>query len=540
MKRSPHITTFLKFLPIILVPCLPWRVQSASPKPLVASQISSVTVYTDRAFVERKQTIGVKSGPTTITFERLSPLADPDSIKVHLSQGQVSDILGIRAEKQFLLKSENSELNKLQDEKRQLHEQKKAIENEVQSLVQINSHLQNLSQHYRDSFSLKLHQNQWSKPSFVGFIEFLAQKSSDLQSTWKKLYLRYDEIVQKLEAVSGKIASMSNAGDREYLNVYIDVLSYGSAEQTVHLSYLVPDARWVAAYDLRIDSKKAEAQLEQYALVQQNTGEDWREVNLQLSNVRSELRPQAPVINSYTIHGREVKRVITSVGSVKDNAASLTTSGSGGASQEANELEKTFEIFGKQTVLQSLNTTKVFVARATMPYKEYLELVAAQYPFVYRKAEFNNPFSWTLAGGALNLFYDRQFVSQNWLDDVAKGNQFSINAGLDHNVVVQHEHHDEQENSGLIDQRRQYRRKYVTTVTNYASQSKRVRLRSQMPVSQIKEVSVALEKETTPGFVKDSKNESWIYWEATLPTRKAVTHTTVISVATPKDFNFTW
>ncbi len=69
----------------------------------------------------------------------------------------------------------------------------------------------------------------------------------------------------------------------------------------LELEYLVPGARWVPTYDLRLDKSLSAGALHVRALVAQSTGEDWRGVKLALSTADLSRRTDLPELKSLRI-----------------------------------------------------------------------------------------------------------------------------------------------------------------------------------------------------------------------------------------------
>ncbi|HEY4119179.1 MAG TPA: DUF4139 domain-containing protein, partial [Byssovorax sp.] len=67
----------------------------------------------------------------------------------------------------------------------------------------------------------------------------------------------------------------------------------------VVVTYVVPGARWMPAYTVRLDGAATEIELR--AIVQQKTGEDWRGVRLALSTAARQRRGDAPELTSVRV-----------------------------------------------------------------------------------------------------------------------------------------------------------------------------------------------------------------------------------------------
>jgi uncharacterized protein (TIGR02231 family) len=517
-----------------------WALNAAAEEG--ASQITDVTVFRDRASVRRVRKLSLKRGASSIVFRGLTPLLDLESLKATISEKKQLTLMGIRTQNDFTVSSSNSDLEKWIAARKRSETRRQEIFNQVNLLVQSNQNLELLAQHYRDSFSLNLHQNSWTKAGFESFVKFLSSQSEVLNGNWAKLYESYHRVTKELEFAEAKTRELTSVSDRHTVAVSVDLLADAAATVEVELQYLVPECGWSPAYDVRVHASDAKASIEQHAFIWQRSGEDWKDVSLTLSNVREELRPEPPSISPYTLSYREVKKVQTTITSGADSASSLTVGSSPGeptTDAEDKGLARNFKVPGVHSVRDGMARTRVFLNRKDAVYSESLELVAAEYGRVFRKGETQNPFDWDLEGGPASVYYGGNFMQQITLERVAKGNRFGINAGVDHDFQVSRWTNDKVENPGIIDTKKHFLREVGISLTNYGGRRKAVRIYEQVPVSEIKEVAVATGK-TSPGLQKDMKNPGWNYWDVTLAPKERQVVTLNLDVAVPSAFAFSW
>ena len=82
------------------------------------------------------------------------------------------------------------------------------------------------------------------------------------------------------------------------MEVRIDLAAEAATPATLRVSYSVRGARWSPLYDARLDSgardRKPSLELVRRAEIVQNTGEDWQDVQLAVSTVRTAKGGNAP------------------------------------------------------------------------------------------------------------------------------------------------------------------------------------------------------------------------------------------------------
>ncbi len=505
-------------------------------------EVSRVIVFQNRASVTRTRTLTLPPGSHSVSFEEVTNSMDTESIKVKVQEGAKIMVLGVRVATVNSLHSRDKDLNELRKKNEKLENARRNLLAQVKGLIQQDQSLEDLTKHYEDSFTYNLHKKGWKKNDLKGFISFLESHASKMNATWKDLYQRSEALSKELDYTSAKISERAPASEHQSKTVWVNLTAESAGPVTLQIQYLVGNASWTPAYDLKIHSASQDADLIQKAMVRQNTGEDWSRVNLSLSNVRTELKTNPPDISTYTLNYQEVKEVKTGVVSETQDTGSLNVGSDDGVDKEQKKetgLGRIFPIAGVQSIRDGMAKTAVTIAIKKMKYTEALEVVSSQYRRVYRKAEFTNQLNWDLAAGPMSIYHDNQFIQQTKLPKVARAGQFAVNIGIDHDVLVTRSQMDKVEEPGLIDKKRHFLRSNTTSLENFSGTPKKIWILERGPVSELKDVEVSV-KDSTPGFKKEGKIEGWYKWEVSVPARTTASVDLKMDVAVPKDFQFAW
>jgi hypothetical protein len=500
------------------------------------SPITNVTVFKDRAFIKRKQLISANEGSYSIQFQNLTPLLDKESIKVKVSNPELVEILGIRTQKVFLKRSQNKELLKLKAKKSSLNLSIRKISSEIEDLVKEHSDLKILMNHYNESFTLNLHTKKWSKEKFGNFIKFMSNRSKKMHSKWKKSFLKYINYYDELNFVNNKIYELNSVSDLENSKIFVDVTIPQNIDNAwLEIQYLVTNVGWSPIYDIRIKNKSAI--IEQHALIWQKTGEDWNNVKIRLSNIRSELNPKIPSISSYTLSYQEVKKVKTTI---KNKLVDVKNMNQGSFNNENVEgMANFFDIKSKQVLKDGMQATKIFIQKKKTTYSENLELVGNQFPHVFKKGQLKNTFPFTLTRGPVSIYYNNEFIQNSTLNTIVTGKTFSLNTGIDHDIIVSRWHKNKTSKKGIVNQDKEYKREFITSLKNYSSKSKKLKVLEQIPSSELDAVNVSSEGSST-GLLPIKESPSWHYWNVTLKPREHKELNLTLKVKTPNDFQFQW
>jgi uncharacterized protein (TIGR02231 family) len=479
----------------------------------VASEVDEVTVFNDRAFVTRGFRKKITKGAHSIVIKELPTSIYQDSLKVKTNGERAIKVLGVRFKKVELEQTNNKELKDLK-EKRDLA-QKKRDENikRIQKIVNEYNNLNEAQKLYKESFAINLQNKKWSRKNFMAFVDYAKTKKFNFVNDWKKQYRELIEVYDELEYLNAKINELNSVNKISTFSVYIDLESSKTGSYDLSLQYLVPNAGWEPSYDIRVNSKNNTAKLSQYALVWQKTGEDWEKARIILSNRTTKLKTTPPHISGYTLRYQEVKEVKTSIQSTTDNASSLKGGVNPGTEKST---EVTFRASGIQTIQSGRPKTRVFIKSKTFSYQENLELVARKYDHVFKRGRLVNNLPWALNPGRAYIYYDGEFIQNFQLDRVNQGQEFFINAGIDYDFKVSNWHKDKNENKGIINSKKVYKRNFYTRLESFANKTKKIRVLSQYPVSETKEINVKTDG-STEGMKTLENYPSWGAWELSVP-----------------------
>jgi uncharacterized protein (TIGR02231 family) len=503
--------------------------------------ITKATLFKDRAYVTRESSLALKQGNYTIAFPKVTPLVDLDSIKVNVSNHLNLKIVGVRSKQIFTLQTSNNKLNLLIKKRERLENQINAISKSVVNLLKEQYSLNDISRHFKESFPINLHTRNWSKASFNQFVVFLSKRSRMMHGKWKRHYLNYQKAYSNLEFTNNKISELTSISDKHTYTIFIDLIAKRFTNTTLGLQYLVTHVGWNPTYDIRIRSggRSKRAILEFHANIWQDTGEDWKDIRLTLSNFFQELNPQVPYLSTYTLYGKEVDKVKTKVISTTQNnkIGKAQTPVSQGVFD--SDLAKEFIIPQRVSILSGLPTTKIFIKKSPISYKEHNELVAAQFPYIFRKSTLTNNFPWKLNTGLASIYYNLKFVGKVPLPAVPKGKEFSLNTGIDYGLKVYRSFKNEDHDGNMLSGRKSYTRIFSILVKNYSKYSKHVKVLEQIPISEIETVKISLEDSKNKSS-KLANQKSWIYWNLILPPNSERSLKYSIKVEAPKDFAFNW
>ncbi len=510
-----------------------------------ATPIKSVTVFKGRASVEREFIGKLAAREQSISFNQLPTTLDTDSLKVEVDDGKGVEVLGIRHRRVYLRSYQSDQLNKLVEQRKKLTTQRQQVLERGRELHRQHRHIKDIRHYYRESFTININSNQWRGGEFEKFVKFLRKRGGKLYQSWNKLFQHFLKLNEQLEMVNAKISELGGGKDKAYLNVEVDLTVKKARQHRIRLSYLVNGASWTPIYDIRIKGSKA--WVEQSALVDQNSGEDWNGCQLFLSNNRARLNTTPPKISPDRLRYRVVKKVKTSVKSKNIDNVALNEVAKLAVEQDVvpdskgdeEVITRVFAIKGKQTVLDGTKKLKLLIAKKSSPYRDELEVIAPKHPKAYRRGDITNPFDWSLAPGKANIFYQGSYIQQTRIDLTPRKKSFHINGGIDHGIWFRRSIHSSQKEDGMINKEVIYRREIMATLTNYTDRSKKIKILEQVPISELDSVKIKVEGDGK-SFKPLEGYPSWHYRDIILKANQTKSIKFVLTARTPVGTGFSW
>lgn len=257
----------------------------------IKSEVKEVTVFINGAQVTRSKSVSLTKGKTIVKFVNLSPFVDAKSVQVK-AKGALT-VLSVNHQKNYLNKAQKSK--KISDLEKQLKSVMDKINLENTHLSIINEELTFL----KDNRSIggKNEQinlvNLQQVSAFYGKkLTALKMKEIERKKTLKNLNdLRYD--LQK------QINTINNEKEYPSGEVLVKVDAKETNSFMFEISYLVGNAGWFPAYDVRTKDIDSPVQLIYRANVKQDTKVDWKNVKLSFSSAEPNVSGVAPKLKTY-------------------------------------------------------------------------------------------------------------------------------------------------------------------------------------------------------------------------------------------------
>jgi hypothetical protein len=260
----------------------------------LTNQIKEVTLFLSGAQVFETATGSLPAGESVLLVKGLSPYLDEKSIQLK-GQGNFT-IQAVNKRMDFLHKKESGE-------------KAEALEIAIEEIEKRQSILRNRLQVLATKMSV-LTANKSIGSSQAGTSMIALKATLDFfDAEHTKIINEELQINTQMEANKVEIGILRNqryalkqSDNRSTSEIRIRIKAPNAGQASFQLNYLVANAGWYPKYDLRVKSITEPLQLQYKAEIYQNTGADWKNVKLRLSNANPNQSGQAPSLEQWKLN----------------------------------------------------------------------------------------------------------------------------------------------------------------------------------------------------------------------------------------------
>jgi uncharacterized protein (TIGR02231 family) len=505
-------------------PMLIFAVLAAAPAAAgeidVRSMIDAVTVYPDGATVTRVIRVDLPGGDTTLIDRDFPPGLDPASLRV---EGETSarvvigaiDARAPRPDRPATAPEIEKQIEALRDERAALDDR-----------IAAQTARKGFAQRFAEQAPLAGGEKGGARPLAEWREAFaaVAEEISAADAAIRESKLKQRDIDRALARLNAQIQT----NPARKMEVRIDLAAEAAAATTLRVSYTVHGARWVPLYDARLDSggrdRKPSLELVRRAEIVQQTGEDWTDVALSVSTVRTLKGGNAPDLRPMLVR-YEQPRPVASGGQFRtDRLAQQAAPPPAGmayspgasndekmvpvereAAVDTGGFQAIFHVPGRISVAANEGAKSFRIAAAAISPDLLVRATPALDATAYLQASFKHGEDAPLLPGRVALYRDDIYVGRGDMPGAAKEETVRLGFGADDKVkVVRSVVRRSEGSAGIISSAKTDEREFKIAVRNGHDAAVRVAIEDRLPVSEVADVTVELLPATTPPTERDA------------------------------------
>lgn len=496
------------------------------------SKIVGVTVYQDRALISRQAEVVLQKGANAILFENLPSALTEESLRAEGKGESAVTLLGAELKTTFSPEEVNprvavltEELETLQDALEELQERSNALSEQKNFLDSV----KNFSsvQVPKDIVTRSSPPADWM--SLSGYL-LTAYKDNGSESFVLRKLVR--EKNKEIEAKQRELQEINRPRDISKKTAVVNVEAKDAGKFWITLHYLVPQAAWSLSYDAKVYPDKKQCHFISYGNIRQWTGEDWKDVPLELSSAKPAIGGRMPELSpwfldffqnhSYEDNSGALLQKSSARMSMKSQANyDSMNSAPVALAQEAVYAEAaisqdmgsvTYEISKPTTILSDNRLYKSPVKSEQFEVTLDFEATPKLTPYVFIHAKVANDKEYPIVGGPMNVFVNDNYTGQSSIPTVGRGEKFDLYLGIDEEIKVKRTELVDKKKKTLLGLKARNDYGYKIEMENYKDERIQLTVIDQLPVSKNAEIKTELVSSTVePTEKKDLGILRWAF-----------------------------
>ncbi|MFH0975997.1 MAG: mucoidy inhibitor MuiA family protein [Spirochaetota bacterium] len=491
---------------------------------IIKSGISAVTVYNDRAEVTRTASENLDKGEHVLIFDFLPEYIEPNSVQVRGSGNAMLKDVKFKTVYYEELPDPNAKL--LFDEKLKLAEAISELDDKIAHAEKEKGFIEDIAKRLTVSTG-KSEAFEFNPDKWIKMVEFYRIKNDELDKEIRAANKEKNILKNKMEKILKDIAAVGSTREKSKNQVEASVLMNGQGALILDLIYIVYGPSWAPVYDLRVSTDSKSMNISYHALIQQNTQEDWNDVDLKLSTARPNISGNQPELTPWhiSVYQPDLFRNAPSASLAKEKKAAAPArqmfdeeasriadmdSVVGGmpaiapaeATVETGATSVLFAVGGKSTIGSGSDQHKVTILRKDFSAYFRYSSVPKLAQFAYLKAKVKNETEYPLLPGESNIFLDNNFVANSYMKLAAPGEEFWTFLGVDEGMKIEYKFINKYEaTEGVFSKTSKLMYEYQIIIKNNKKSEADVVVWDQIPISGNEEIKVTL---IEPEYKKDS------------------------------------
>lgn len=479
----------------------------------VTSAVDAVTVYPDGATVTRVIALDLPAGDSTLVARDFPLTLDASSLRVEGDAGAKLTVGAIDTRPPRPVPPANlSEIDKrievLKDERANW-----------QGAIAAAEARRKFAERFAETSPAGLGEKGEARPlsewraAFTAVSEEVAAADTAIRDAQRKQ--------REIDREIARLESDRAAKPPAKLEVRIDLASQAATKATLRVTYAVRNARWTPLYDARLDTgakdRKPALELVRRAEIVQNTGEDWANVTLGVSTLRTARGGNAPELNTLVVQYPQIPRPMAA-GSASDSTApralkqaqvaapppqseaARERAEEQQAAVEASGFQVTFRIPGRVSIGAAEGAKSLRIATATIAPDLLVRSAPVLDPTAFLEASFKQAEDAPLLPGRVSIYRDGSFVGRGRMAAAGKDETVRLGFGADDKIKIERTVVKRNEGSAglIVTTSKTDERAFKTSVRNGHDFPIRIAIEDQLPVSENEEIVVEMLTSTTP------------------------------------------
>ncbi len=551
----------------------------------VSGNVTEVTLYRGQAMITRAIPLEGPAGSMEIVVADLPERVVAESLFAEGGPG--IEVRAVRFRTRAVGAAPREEVRKLDEAIEQTNEKLQVNKKHVELLGKRTAYLDQLEGFVAPTAKMELSKGVLNAEALQTVTRFSFEQRKLIAEEQLSLEKEAKELGKQLSLLERRRAELTGGASQTIREAVLFLEKSAEGKASVELGYLVSDCGWSPTYTFRATKDGKEIGVECSALIQQMTGEDWRDVSLTLSTASPALSAAGPGLAPFPVvltqqpeqkklSQKDLTAQIQSIRgrqttAMRQNLKALSLGENIGSSWAANaaasELQCLELVNGKEVLSMlaaesaqanegpSLNYQLAgTVSLASRSDQQMVRILQTSFgsrfyhvatpvlsSYIYREAELKNDSDQDLLAGPIAVYLDGRFVGRGEIPTVARGQTFVVGFGADPQLRARREL--AQRSEDIQGGNRELSFVYRLVIENYKQEAVPVRVLDRLPHSdrpgdiRVKLGTLQDPLSSDELYVRTEKPKGILRWEVEVPAGSTGKDARIIEYAFTVDFD---
>ncbi len=507
----------------------------------IQSAVTGVTVYREGAMVTRRGRANLEKGAQELVFSDLSVSLVKESIQLRYSTGISCGKLEYRLSQEE--PEEPEEPKEISEERKKLSAGLREAEDRILAAKKETQILDIfMSPQYCKPDSVESLEGYFA--SYKKYLEGLQEEIRDAEEKKRSLE---EKVAQMMDAEIEKVQERRQARGE----IVLDVSAEQEGFYDFEMSYYDRAAGWRPFYDITVTSPLQPICVDLKGCVRQNTGEDWKNVDVKISGGDMRVSNNQPTLTVWNLErddgelkpfplwgGRSEETTILEGPTIlqgpsyKPDAPKPMQRGRAEGKEKRDAMTNVeYALNGKHNVQDGGKESILYVMSEYFPASYIYSCVPKAEEQVYLKAILNNDRQATFFECDANLFFENSYIGAVRINPRSMKNRFEISLGRTPKMTVKRRKSKDYTTEAKFKNMRKTEKNYEISVQNEGPDLALVEVYDQIPISH--QADITVEVLDVSGAQIDQANGE-LKWSFQLAGRQKVSLAVKFAVTYPK------
>jgi uncharacterized protein (TIGR02231 family) len=505
----------------------------------VQCPVSHVTVFRQGAQLSGDAAVTLQPGTWDYVAGGLSPYIDPNSIQVR-GEGDFM-ITGVTHRNNYLENPSESE------EIRSLRDRIDALQAKIEDEGTAMEVLLEKERFLKANYDVVTEKSTITPEQIKSLIDIYGTSMESVKGAILKKTRVIREYTKEKEKLEQQLAGTVDRSKMPTGEIVVTITGTKPATGKLKMSYVVMNAGWQPSYDIRVDDISDPAVIIYKANIWQNSGAEWKDVKVSLSNAAPMTAGSLPVLNPWFIDFYQEyalnEMVVTGYGTRAKPAAraakaedavmmEMQESAPLPVTVSESNISFSFDVNVPKTIATGGKPETVELQRLTVPatysYAATPRIASSAYLMGYI-TEWDK---YNLLPGESNIYFSNTFTGKGYINTAELTDTLPVSLGADNSITVKRDRRTDFTSQKLIGTNRVETLSFLISVRNNKSKAVNVKLRDQLPLPQNSDITVEA-VELSGGKQNISTGE--VTWDLSVAPRETKEIVFTYSVRYPKN-----